>query len=159
MEGRGTAIAKAIRQGRLRFLVPQPSPDQAGSGWGTRGFGAGVEQATACAWARYCFEAGCCWGGGTLRLHFVGQEELEDGAVAGGGGAAAYAEEALVFVDDLEGDPEAQAGPDIGLGGEEGVEDVGEGAGGDAAAGVGDGDADAGLRGVAGASAYGVAGA
>jgi hypothetical protein len=38
-----TDNGKATRGGE-RVCVPQPSPDQAGSGWGTRGFGVGVRR-------------------------------------------------------------------------------------------------------------------
>ena len=63
------------------------------------------------------------------------------------GGAGADADGAAVFVDELFADPEAEAGADGALGGEEGVEHLFGGGGGDAVAAVGDGDADAGLAG------------
>src|ERR1700735_4552738 len=90
---------------------------------------------------------GWCGGGGVANDGVEGEEEGEDGAVVGGGLAAADVEFAAMALHDFFADPEAETGAGDALGGEEGVEDAGLDFGAHAAGVVGDGDGDAGLAG------------
>ncbi len=77
----------------------------------------------------------------------AGEGDGEGGAVPGAVGGGADTDGAAVLVDQLLADPEPEAGADGSLGGEEGVEHLFGGGGGDAVAAVGDGEADAGSAG------------
>jgi hypothetical protein len=77
-----------------------------------------------------------------LRVGGGGEGYGEGGAVVGALSGGADADVAAVLVDELFADPEAEAGADGALGGEEGVEHLFGGGGGDALTAVGDGEAD-----------------
>ena len=100
-------------------------------------------------------------GGGGFRLGWGaggGEEDGEDGAGAAGGGGGADADGGVVTAEDFGGDPEAEAGAEFALGGDEGFEEVGEGLRVDAEAGIGDETAEAGLTGCEGVRRGGCAG-
>jgi hypothetical protein len=78
-----------------------------------------------------------------LRAHVGGQEDAEDGTVAGWVDGGAKLDFSAVALNDGAGDPETQSGTTLALGGEEGLTEPTLDIGRNAAAVVADGDANA----------------